>query len=67
MKTSRRVHVSDNERTRLEELVRNGNTPQKVALRARIVLLSAEGVSTRGDYGATGHDDANDYPVAESV
>jgi len=46
MKTSRRVHVSDNERTQLEELVRNGNTPQKVALRVRIVLLSAEGIST---------------------
>ena len=31
---------------RLNDVVRNGNTAQKVALRVRIVLLSADGVST---------------------
>ena len=30
----------------MNQVVRNGNTPQKVALRARIVLLSADGIST---------------------
>jgi transposase len=30
----------------LNQIVRNGNTPQKVALRARIVLLSVDGIST---------------------
>ena len=30
----------------MEQLVRNGNTSQKVALRVRIVLLSADGVPT---------------------
>jgi transposase len=30
----------------LERITRNGNTPQKLALRANIVLMSAEGVST---------------------
>ena len=46
MRTSRRIKVSSTERERLQQVVRNGNTPQKVALRARVVLLSADGVST---------------------
>ena len=46
MRTSKRILVSDKDRVQLEQVVRNGNTPQKVALRVRIVLLSADGVST---------------------
>src|SRR4030042_6433965 len=46
MRTSKRILVSDKDRVQLEQVVRNGNTPQKVALRARIALLSADGVST---------------------
>jgi len=46
MRTSKRIDVSDNDRAQLNEVVRNGNTPQKVALRARIVMLSAEGIRT---------------------
>ena len=46
MRTSKRIDASDKDRVQLNHLVRNGNTPQKLALRARIVLLSADGVST---------------------
>ncbi|MCA9455477.1 MAG: helix-turn-helix domain-containing protein, partial [Nitrospira sp.] len=33
------------QKKRLEDLVRAGKTPQKVALRAKIVLLAARGLS----------------------
>jgi transposase len=46
MRTSRRITVSDKDRIDLEQVIRNGNTPQKVALRARVVLLSADGTAT---------------------
>ena len=46
MRTSKRINTSDKDREQLNQVVRNGNTPQKVALRARIVLLSADGIST---------------------
>jgi len=46
MRTSKRILVSDEDRAGLDQVVRSGNTPQKVALRSRIVLLSADGIST---------------------
>ncbi len=46
MRTSKKIYVSDRDREQLNQIVRNGNTPQKIALRARIVLLSADGIST---------------------
>ena len=46
MRTSKQLSVSDKGRIQLEQLARNGNTPQKVALRTRIVLMSVDGVST---------------------
>jgi len=46
MRTSKQIEVSDRDREQLNQVVRNGNTPQKVVLRARIVLLSADGIST---------------------
>jgi len=46
MRTSKRINVSDRDRGQLNQIVRNGNTPQKIALRARIALLSADGIST---------------------
>ncbi|MFC1910001.1 IS630 family transposase [Chloroflexota bacterium] len=46
MRTSKRINTSDRDREQLNQVVRNGNTPQKIALRARIVLLSADGIST---------------------
>ncbi len=46
MRTSKRIDLSDRNRVQLNQVVRNGNMPQKVALRARIVLLSADGIPT---------------------
>ena len=46
MRTSRRVLVSNEERKELERLVRAPTTEPRVVLRARIVLLSGEGVGT---------------------
>lgn len=46
MRTSKRIVVNEKDRVQLGQVIRNGNTPQKVSLRARIVLLSADGVST---------------------
>jgi transposase len=40
------VSVSDSERAELERLIRGRNTPQKVVLRARIVVLTADSVPT---------------------
>lgn len=37
------LHVDDNQRRRLQGLVGSGKTPQKVALRAHIVLLAGRG------------------------
>src|SRR5215212_1118664 len=39
-----RIEVPAADRDRLENLVRNRNTPQKVVWRARIVLLAGEGL-----------------------
>ncbi len=46
MRTSRRLSVSDEDRQELERLARAPKTEQRVVLRARIVLLSADGVGT---------------------
>jgi transposase len=46
MKTSKRLIIPEKDRFELESIVKNGNTPQKLVLRVRIVLLSGEGVST---------------------
>lgn len=39
------LHVDPSQRKRLKHLAGSGKTPQKVALRARIVLLAAEGLA----------------------
>ena len=46
MRTSRRLDVAEDDRAALERIVRAPTTEQRVALRARIVLLSADGVGT---------------------
>lgn len=46
MRTSRRIVINERDRVHLGQVIRDGNTPQKVALRARIVMLSADGVCT---------------------
>jgi len=46
MKTSKKLAMSDLDKAALERISRNGNTPQKLALRARIAVMSAEGLPT---------------------
>ena len=38
-----RLSIDENQRKRLQFLIRSGKTPQKIALRARIILAAAEG------------------------
>ena len=37
------LYVDENQRKRLEHLARSGRTPQKIALRARIILAAGKG------------------------
>src|ERR1035441_3717987 len=37
--------LSEDQKSALDALVRNGNTPQKIALRCRLVLLAHEGIA----------------------
>jgi transposase len=46
MRPSTQIDISAEDRTELERLARGRNTPQKVALRAKIVLLSGDGTPT---------------------
>jgi transposase len=46
MRTSKTVALADGDSEELQRLVSARNTPQKCVLRAKIVLLSADGVST---------------------
>src|SRR4051794_34462866 len=46
MRTGVEIRLSPEERKRLEAVVGSGNSPQKHVWRARIVLLSADGVGT---------------------
>jgi transposase len=48
------VSVSTGDRRRLQAIVADRNAPQKHVWRARIVLLTAEGVGTHGVMAATG-------------
>jgi transposase len=41
---ARALSLDDSQTKRLQHLARSGNTPQKIALRARIVLLAGDGV-----------------------
>jgi transposase len=39
--------LSEDQKSALDALVRNGNTPQKIALRCRLVLLAHEGIANQ--------------------
>ena len=54
MKTGVEIHLSPEERKRLEAVIGSGNSPQKHVWRARIVLLSADGVGTMAIQRQTG-------------
>ena len=49
-----RISVSVADRERLERLVRDRNTPQKVVWRARIVLLASDGLRAGAIAAAVG-------------
>jgi len=46
--------IDENQRKRLQFLVHSGKTPQKIALRARIILLAAEGIPNNAIAGQLG-------------
>jgi transposase len=54
MRTGISFTVSPSDRKQLEAIIANGNSPQKHAWRARIVLLSADGAGTQAIMTATG-------------
>ena len=54
MRTGISFSLSDGDRQRLDAIVAGRNTPQKHVWRARIVLLSADGVGTTAIMAATG-------------
>src|SRR5215469_16806702 len=47
-RTAAPLAVTADQKRELELLVRNGNAPQKVALRCRILLLAHEGIANAG-------------------
>jgi transposase len=54
MRKIERISISDADRERLGRLVRDGNTPQKVVWRARIVLLASDGLTAEAIAAAVG-------------
>ncbi len=54
MRKIERISISDADRERLERLVRDRNTPQKVVWRARIVLLASDGLTAEAIAAAVG-------------
>jgi len=47
------ISLSEDQKQELAVLVRNGNTPQKVALRCRLLLLASEGIANQFHRSAT--------------
>ena len=54
MRKIERILLSDADRERLERLVRDRNTPQKLVWRARIVLLASDGLTAEAIAAAVG-------------
>src|SRR5882757_9174670 len=54
MRKIEQISCSPADRERLERLVRDRNTPQKVVWRARIVLLADDGLTAEGIAAAAG-------------
>src|SRR5262249_26284262 len=54
MRKVEQISISVADRERLERLVRDRNTPQKVVWRARIVLLAGDGLQAVAIAAATG-------------
>ena len=64
MRKIERISISAADRERLERLVRDRNTPQKVVWRARIVLLAGDGLTAECDCGGGGQEPAHGPPLA---
>jgi hypothetical protein len=56
MRKIERIAISNTDRERLERLVRDRNTPQKVFWRARIVLLASDGLTAEAIAAAVGNE-----------
>jgi hypothetical protein len=54
MKKGTEVRLAPGDRERLEAVIRSRNSPQKHVWRARIVLLSADGIGTMAIQRQTG-------------
>ena len=54
MRKIERISISIADRERLDRLVRDRNTPQKVVWRARIVLLASDGLTATAIAAAVG-------------
>ena len=54
MRKIERISITAADRERLERLVRDRNTPQKVVWRARIVLLASDGLTAEAIAAAVG-------------
>ena len=54
MRKIEQISISAADRERLERLVRDRNTPQKVVWRARIVLLASDGLTAVAIAAAVG-------------
>ena len=54
MRKIEQISISTSDRERLERLVRDRNTPQKVVWRARIVLLASDGLTAGAIAAAVG-------------
>ena len=50
------ITVTPEDRVRLQSIVRDRNSPQKHVWRARIILLTADGIGTNGIVRAVGKD-----------
>ena len=61
------IEVSIGDRARLEAVVADRNSPQKHVWRARIVLLSADGVGTMAIQRQTGKGEADDLALAGAL
>ena len=54
MRKIERIAVAPADRERMERLIRDRNTPQKVVWRARIVLLASDGMTAEAIAAAVG-------------
>jgi hypothetical protein len=64
MRKIERISIGGADRERLERLVRDRNTPQKVVWRARIVLLANDGLTAEAIAAAVGQEPADGSPLA---